>query len=216
MDILLNKAHYPVHVLGPGRRIGLWLQGCSIACPGCISQDTWEADPGRRMPLQQLLAWCAERIAACDGVTISGGEPFEQPQALAALLAALDAWRGPHGHDFDILCYSGHSLRRLRRRHSDLLARIDALISGPYRAAAGPGGCWRGSANQLLTPLTGRGRRRYAGCEAASASDGDKRMQMSVADGRVWLIGIPRHNDMQALQALCRQRGLTLADVSWR
>ena len=39
--IRLNKAHYPVTALGPGRRIGLWLQGCALACPGCISQDSW-------------------------------------------------------------------------------------------------------------------------------------------------------------------------------
>ncbi|HSV19446.1 MAG TPA: 4Fe-4S cluster-binding domain-containing protein, partial [Casimicrobiaceae bacterium] len=45
--IELNKAHWPVTVLGPGKRIGLWLQGCSIHCPGCVSQDTWSADPSK-------------------------------------------------------------------------------------------------------------------------------------------------------------------------
>ncbi len=49
MNILLNKAHFPVTVLGPGRRIGIWLQGCSIGCAGCISQDTWEADATKAM-----------------------------------------------------------------------------------------------------------------------------------------------------------------------
>ena len=47
MKIAINKAHFPVTVLGPGRRIGIWLQGCSIHCKGCVSQDTWAADPGR-------------------------------------------------------------------------------------------------------------------------------------------------------------------------
>ena len=54
MLIAINKAHYPVTVLGPGQRIGIWFQGCRIHCPGCVSQDTWAADPGKRMPLHEL------------------------------------------------------------------------------------------------------------------------------------------------------------------
>ncbi|MBW6186918.1 4Fe-4S cluster-binding domain-containing protein, partial [Pseudomonas aeruginosa] len=36
-------------------RLGIWFQGCSIRCPGCISADTW--GPGRRrIALARLLA----------------------------------------------------------------------------------------------------------------------------------------------------------------
>ena len=62
MLIAINKAHYPVTVLGPGQRIGIWFQGCRIHCPGCVSQDTWAADPGKRMPLHELVD-CAGALA---------------------------------------------------------------------------------------------------------------------------------------------------------
>lgn len=217
MNILLNKAHFPVTVLGPGRRIGLWLQGCSIRCKGCVSRDTWPADPARAMPVQALLDWC-RRIAAdgLDGVTLSGGEPFDQPKPLAALLDGLDAWRRSAGLDFDILCYSGYPLRTLEKKHAKLLARLDALIPEPYADGRPLGKLWRGSDNQTLVPLSARGAARYAAhLDAPQAADA-KRMQFAVEDGKLWFIGIPHRGDMLLLEALCRQRGLVLEGLSWR
>jgi anaerobic ribonucleoside-triphosphate reductase activating protein len=217
MDILHNKAHFPVTVLGPGRRIGLWLQGCTIRCKGCVSRDTWPADPARAMPVAALLAWC-RKVAAdgFDGVTISGGEPFDQPKPLAALLDGLAAWRASAGLDFDILCYSGHPLKTLEKRHAKILARLDALIPEPYADGRPLGGLWRGSDNQTLLPLSPRGQARYAACVAAPQAEDAKRMQVSLQDGRLWFIGIPHRGDMAALEELCRARGLELGQVSWR
>lgn len=217
MDILLNKAHFPVTVLGPGRRIGLWLQGCTIRCRGCVSQDTWPADASKALPVKALLDWC-KRVAkdGFDGVTISGGEPFDQPRALAALLDGLLAWRTAAGLDFDILCYSGYPLKTLEQKHAKLLARLDALIPEPYADGRPLGALWRGSDNQTLVPLSARGEARYAASIAAPQAEKDKRMQLSVEDGRLWMIGIPQRGDMAALEDLCRQRGLTLGEVSWR
>jgi anaerobic ribonucleoside-triphosphate reductase activating protein len=217
MNILLNKAHFPVTVLGPGRRIGLWLQGCTIRCKGCVSRDTWPADPARAMPVAALLAWC-KKVAAdgFDGVTISGGEPFDQPRPLAALLDGLAAWRASAGLDFDILCYSGYPLKTLEKKHAKLLAKLDALIPEPYADGRPLGGLWRGSDNQTLVPLSPRGIARYADSVAAPQAEDAKRMQVSLQDGRLWFIGIPHRGDMAALEELCRARGLELGQVSWR
>jgi anaerobic ribonucleoside-triphosphate reductase activating protein len=213
----LNKAHWPVTVLGPGRRIGLWVQGCTIRCRGCVSQDTWPRDPAKAIAVRELLAWC-RRVAprGPDGVTISGGEPFEQPAALRALLTGLHGWRRTASLDFDILCYSGHPLQTLERRHPKVLALLDAVIPEPYVDGRPQGHLWRGSANQPLMPLTERGRARYAAyVDAPAAADG-KRMQAAVEGGRVWLIGIPGRGDMAAVESLCASRGLALKQVSWR
>lgn len=217
MNLLLNKAHFPVTVLGPGRRIGLWLQGCTIRCQGCVSQDTWPADATKAIPVATLLAWC-KRVAkeGVDGVTLSGGEPFDQPKALAALLDGLSAWRSTAQLDFDILCYSGFPLRTLEKKHAKLLARLDAVIPEPYADGRPLGKRWRGSDNQTLTPLSPRGAARYAGAGDAPQAVDDKRMQVAVEDGRIWMIGIPHRGDMAKLDALCRSRGLTLDQVSWR
>ena len=213
----LNKAHWPVTVLGPGRRIGLWVQGCTIHCRGCVSQDTWARDPKTAIPVADLLAWC-RRVApdGPDGVTISGGEPFEQPAGLRAVLVGLARWRREAGLDFDILCYSGYPLARLRARHAALLALLDAIIPEPYVEAKPITHVWRGSGNQPLVPLSARGRARYASHVDAPADATAKRMQVAVDGGRVWMIGIPARGDMARVEALCADRGLSLEQVSWR
>jgi len=217
VTIELNKAHWPVTVLGPGHRIGIWVQGCSIHCPGCVSQDTWPRDATKAIAVRDLLAWCRKVSAgALDGVTISGGEPFEQPQALRALLDGLGAWRREKQLDFDILCYSGMPQRRLEKDHADILARLDAIIPEPYVDGLPQGNVWRGSRNQPLVPLTARGHTRYAAHVEQAADAHGKRMQASVDGKRVWMIGIPARGDMAAVEALCAARGLALTDVSWR
>lgn len=215
MKIAVNKAHFPVTVLGPGRRIGIWLQGCSIGCKGCLSRDTWPEDAGKEMPIHDLLAWCEQASGhVLDGITISGGEPFEQPQALERLLQGLADWRRRRRLDFDILCYSGYPLATLRARHAGLLGRLDAVIAEPFVEALPSEHPWCGSSNQKLVPLSPRGEKRYVP-SAASPADG-KRIQALVDGQRVWYVGIPARGDMDRLEALCRSRGMDFAQVSWK
>ncbi len=217
IKLQLNKAHWPVTVLGPGRRIGLWVQGCTIGCRGCVSQDTWPSDASKAIPVRELLAWCKRSAAGgLDGVTISGGEPFEQPAGLAALLTGLHRWRDEALLDFDILCYSGYPLKTLERKHAKLLALLDAIVPEPFVESVPVTHLWRGSRNQPLVPLSERGRARYAGYIDAPAGSGGKRMQAAVEGGRIWMIGIPERGDMARVETLCASRGLTLEKVSWR
>jgi anaerobic ribonucleoside-triphosphate reductase activating protein len=217
VKIAVNKAHFPVTVLGPGRRIGIWVQGCKIRCKGCVSQDTWEPDPGRETTVARLLAWCRKTSEGIfDGVTISGGEPFDQPRALAALIDGLIAWRDSAGTDFDILCYSGYPLATLQKRHAPLLARLDAIIPEPFVESLPLKHLWRGSANQSLVPLSARGRARYAPFVEATADTFGKRIQAGVDGQRIWFVGIPARGDMAALEASCAARGIALSKVSWR
>ena len=82
--ILARFIHYPVETLGPGRRVGVWLQGCSIHCEGCISPENQPFDETCSMSVDEA----AEQISSynCDRVTISGGEPFDQAEELLLLL----------------------------------------------------------------------------------------------------------------------------------
>ena len=211
----LNKAHYPVTVLGPGRRIGLWFQGCTIRCKGCVSQDTWDAKGGGRMTVEDMLAWCKRQaVDGLDGITLSGGEPFDQPLALGALLDAFERWRQRAHLDFDVLCYSGHPLKTLQARYAGLLNKLDAVISEPYVEGLPLGNVWCGSANQNLHPLSERGKARYTRWVGAPVVE--KAMQVAVEGGRIWMIGIPDRGDMKHLEALCAERGLSLEQVSWR
>ena len=220
MKIRLNKAHFPVTTLGYGRRLGIWVQGCSIGCKGCVSRDTWDAGGGWEAEVAEVLAWCdSSRRHGIDGITISGGEPFEQPRELAGVLEALGTWRRQLEHPFDVMCYSGLPLRRIRRRHGDILALLDVLVPEPYidrrEGAGGPApGPWRGSSNQPLVPLTRLGRERY-GDETRYAED-SPRLQVSLERGSAWFIGIPGPGDMDRLAEQTRARGVALEEVSWR
>ncbi len=213
--IRLNKAHFPVTVLGPGRRIGLWVQGCSLHCRGCVSQDTWAVDSGTTLPVNLLLEWC-QSVAddRLDGVTISGGEPFEQSEALAELLDGLQQWRTTRPEPFDILCYSGLSYTRLQTEFPSILARLDGLIPEPYLNHHPLGEAWRGSDNQPLIALSPLGETRYGA--TVPLPPARKRLQINVENEAVWFIGIPDRGDLADLEQRCRDRGLTLGEVSWR
>jgi anaerobic ribonucleoside-triphosphate reductase activating protein len=214
MKIRLNRAHYPVVVLGYGRRAGLWLQGCGIGCAGCVSRDTWAADPATEVAVAAVVAWCASLPADVDGITISGGEPFDQPEALRELLLALHEWRAGTGRTIDLLCYSGRSLAVLRARFAPHLDLLDAVIPGPFIAAQAPGGRWRGSANQELVALSALGHERYDA--AVHSPAGPTRMQLGTDGERVYHIGIPAPGDLEALEAAMARRGLAYGEVSWR
>ncbi|MET8179765.1 4Fe-4S single cluster domain-containing protein [Streptomyces sp. NPDC005336] len=213
--LLLNKAHYPVTSLGPGTRAGIWTQGCTIGCAGCVSKDTWVADPATSVDVDALIGWLASLPEPLDGVTVSGGEPFQQPKALAALLRGVDTWRAGQAPPVDILVYSGYSLSRLRREHPDILSSCDAVVTGRYVERLNrPGLRWRGSANQRVTALTELGRERYEGAEEPAA--GSPSMQVSVEGNRIWFIGIPGRGDMDRLDDQLRTAGINTGEVSWR
>lgn len=213
MRLQLNKAHYPVTALGPGTRVGIWVQGCSIHCAGCISRDTWAPDAARAIEVEELMRWIAGLGSPIDGVTISGGEPFDQPQALGTLLDALAAWRRTRRGAVDLLCFSGYPLRRLEREHGDLLGALDAVIAEPYRQREPTGLIWRGSANQRLVPLTELGHERYD--RFLDHAPERPPFQVAVDDG-VWYIGVPRAGDMERLLAATAAAGVHQEAASWR
>ena len=209
MTIQISRVHFPVSVLGPGRRLGIWFQGCNIGCKGCVSRDTWSTQNGQQISISILVEKCRQMAGNnLDGVTITGGEPFEQPKALMTLLTALDDWRSVSG--FDVLCYSGLSFKRLQREHSALLKRLDALIPEPFAEGQPTKAAWRGSDNQPLVILSDLGRSRYAEMPQSTQT-----MQVAVVEGAAWFIGIPRRGDLDRLQSMATNRGLALEDVSW-
>lgn len=141
----------PVHSLGPGERICLWTQGCGKNCPGCISPELqpFSGEDIAEDLLAQILIQTAS-AGGCRGLTISGGDPMEQPQALLALLHRV------RPHFDDILLYTGFTLEAIRSGSCSEAARqclpyIDVLIDGPYIQSRNHPGCvLRGSDNQII------------------------------------------------------------------
>ena len=138
---------------GPGVRYALWVQGCTLACPGCFNPDTHALAPGRDRSIDELVADIAAQGDGIEGVTISGGEPFEQPAGLLALVRAIR-----RTSQLSILVFSGYRRQELEQQSLGpaILASIDVLIDGRYQAGERLGHGLRGSGNQAAHFLTDR------------------------------------------------------------
>lgn len=140
---------FPVKNLGPGERLGIWVSGCKRNCRGC-------ANPELRVqkPEQQISIGAVKKIFNMlpkppAGITITGGEPFEQANELADLCE----WLSNTICD-DILVYTGYKLQQLKDKHDDnverLLSQIAALVDGEYVEELNKGNRIKGSENQAL------------------------------------------------------------------
>ncbi|MEG1682731.1 MAG: anaerobic ribonucleoside-triphosphate reductase activating protein [Oscillospiraceae bacterium] len=133
---------------GPGFRFTVFVQGCTHRCPGCQNPQTHEPAGGTDHTVSEL----AERLCAnplTDGLTLSGGEPFQQPEDCLALAQAA------HRAGLNVWSYTGYLFEYLRDEgtaaQKALLQEVDVLVDGPFlleqRTLALP---WRGSRNQRL------------------------------------------------------------------
>ncbi|TQI77812.1 anaerobic ribonucleoside-triphosphate reductase activating protein [Serratia fonticola] len=208
MAVGLSRLHFPVTTLGPGKRIGIWFQGCSIHCSGCLSPETWRFTRDK-IAIEALVEQLRQWYPQADGITISGGEPFDQPQALGRLLSAIR-------QDFDgnILVFSGHTYAAITPHLNAMVGLIDALVSGPFEQDSPQTLKLRGSDNQILHLLTEVGKTCFSDFDR-SLNDEEKVLDMTLdQQGRVSLIGIPRRDDLIRLRTLLEQQGHTFNPVT--
>lgn len=138
---------------GPGVRLSVYFQGCSHRCPGCHNPETHDPESG----CEVTVAGLTDIIDSCpfiDGVTLSGGEPFEQVQAAAALAGEVTS------RSLNLVLYSGYTFEQLlASSYSDpdihfLLDSAYLLVDGPYiHAEQDYKLAYRGSRNQRLIDL---------------------------------------------------------------
>ena len=136
---------------GPGFRYVLFVQGCPHHCKGCHNPESWAFDAGQDMTVEEVF----EQIKAdplLRGVTFSGGEPFEQTEAL------LELARLVKGAGLTLMSYSGYTLDELEARHAaatdELLSLLDILVDGRYiEAQRNLTLIYRGSENQRVIDM---------------------------------------------------------------
>lgn len=138
------------YVDGPGIRMAIFFQGCLRHCEGCHNQGSWPMYGGEKIDVEVLLKKM-DGDPLLTGITLSGGEPFLQPQA--ALILA----RFAHSRGLTIWCYSGYTFEEIRECEDNrlaLLKEIDVLVDGPFEidrmSLDIP---WRGSENQRLVDV---------------------------------------------------------------
>ena len=193
MRMILSRLHFPVTTLGPGRRIGVWFQGCSIRCAGCISRDTWETGEGE-VEVAEVIAELGRFAGEADGLTVSGGEPFDQPQALTLILAA---WRQMSKRP--VLVFTGRERAEVDEWLAANSGLVDALVTGPFRSDLPQTMALRGSDNQELHILSPAGEASRAFERPATSAD--RRLDvMFDEEGHAWFAGIPARGDFAKMR----------------
>jgi anaerobic ribonucleoside-triphosphate reductase activating protein len=133
---------------GPGLRIAVFFQGCKHHCPGCHNPQTWNFEGGEEVEFPELLSRIAD-TPLIRGVTLTGGDPFYQPQP------ALELAREFHLHGKDVWAYTGFLWEELKDLPDPfvqgLVRECDVVVDGPFiQPLAIPGLKYRGSSNQRL------------------------------------------------------------------
>lgn len=191
------------YVAGPGARAVLWVTGCNRRCPGCIKPEFFSFDVGTDQSVEDV----ARMILACDsidGVTYSGGEPFEQASALAELSKILRA------ANLNVLSYSGYRLEALvanPARFGALLHQLDWLIDGEYQASEFGPLHYLGSSNQRLL------KRHSATSFADVATEKIHEVQVSLSERGLRLTGFPTEEFEVRFKASLASRGIELSRV---
>ncbi|MGC9031014.1 MAG: 4Fe-4S single cluster domain-containing protein [Desulfomonilaceae bacterium] len=138
---------------GPGDRFVLWFQGCSLKCPGCFNVETHSTAPHILMPHEEIAAMILGMADRVEGMTISGGEPMEQPLGSLLLLEAIHKTAS-----LSVVLYSGYTYEEIRilPHGLEILDHVDILIAGRFnRHLATPKGIV-GSSNQEIRFLSSR------------------------------------------------------------
>lgn len=143
---------------GPGTRAMFWVQGCTLGCQGCFNPATHTpmvADPDKVKTPQQLMEMVPDDV---QGITISGGEPFQQSIPALLQLVQLAQARG-----LTVVIFTGYEPWELLERPSpdvsgilSIISNTDMLISGRYERTKPSTRILLGSENQEILYPTKR------------------------------------------------------------
>ena len=134
---------------GPGVRYVVFFQGCPHHCPGCQNPETWDPQGGEETTAEEL----AEEMRSTrylDGITLSGGDPLLQPEAVIVMADAA------HEKGLSVWSYTGWTFEALLQGAAgetalEALRHIDVLVDGPFvQDKLSKDHIFRGSSNQRL------------------------------------------------------------------
>lgn len=185
------------NLLGPFDRFVIWVYGCCFDCDGCLATNTKYGEYDT-VSVSEL----ADRIGktSCEGITISGGEPFLQAPALLYLIKSIKKHR-----DIGVIIYSGFTIGELKQNNemTSLLNETDILIDGKYIKELDDNRAYVGSSNQIIHYLTPRyieiGNEYYAAKK--------RRAEIKLTSKQAILIGVPSHDVLKAWQDIKARSG---------
>ncbi len=147
MQWRINQIQYPVCTLGNGKRICISVQGCPMGCTPCRNARLSHQGKGELLDVRALFNWIRLKSEAFDGITITGGEPFEHYETLMAFIKIIKQHT-----QLQVTCYGSYYLHELYKRFPDkeFTHYIDALIDGRFSDKHSINGDIPGSSNQSV------------------------------------------------------------------
>ena len=123
MFMRINSIRYNNSVVdGPGIRTVLFMQGCDLHCKGCQNRSTWDIEKGKKVDIDELVNELNKKVFN-KKITISGGEPLMQKEALIELITKLNDL------EFDIALYTGHTKDEVP---SEIIPKLKYLKTGSF------------------------------------------------------------------------------------
>jgi len=130
---------------GPGLRTSIYLAGCNHHCPGCHNPASWNPQGGEERTLDELMQVIAYNEAP---VTLSGGDPLQQPDGTRELIHRIKQELG-----YNVWCFTGYTWDEIMKdsKLSAVVRELDVLVDGPFiQAQRDISLRFRGSRNQRL------------------------------------------------------------------
>lgn len=188
MSMQIDRLYYPVKTLGYGARFGIWTIGCPRRCPNCSNPELQVPNPDKHIEVSSILSLISQYKEKIDGVTVTGGDPFMQVDALGELLLGIEAL----GIE-DTLVYTGYTLDEIKSdsRMDRVLTHIGVLVDGPYIDALNDNKSIRGSSNQHILVLRESLTDRYRDVHSWS-----RKSQTIYTANSLYSIGIPHKEDL--------------------
>jgi len=198
----LNKIQYPIYNLGKGKRIGIWVQGCNLGCKGCVNQTLWKKEGGAEISVLDVYNWIAAIQKEYEGITISGGEPFQQYPQLIAFLHLIKAKT-----QLSVQCFTGYYLEELYSLFPDslFLKYIDTLVDGRYIEEEHDNENIRGSLNQNIYQIING----IPDIDNTYKSPNKWSLHVN-KDNQIHMAGIPKKNELESLCGELLKKGYTI------
>ena len=134
---------------GPGRRVCVWLQGCTLKCPGCFNPDTHGGQQAISAAPEDLIETLATLCAdpKIEGITFSGGEPLQQWAGLRQVLAWVS-----QNTSWSVVIFTGYEADEIASFpwENELRGLADVVIAGRYRQDQRQANRLIGSANKKM------------------------------------------------------------------
>jgi anaerobic ribonucleoside-triphosphate reductase activating protein len=187
----MNVHGYTIsRVNGPGLRFVLWTQGCSKGCKNCFNPLTWSNEKNKIFTNDNLLE-LIKNFEDIDGITITGGDPFEQEYELLELLFSLSSFNFKKG----IIVYTGFTIDEINENpiRRKCLDYLDILIDGRYVEENKISSGLKGSSNQNVFYFSDKVKEEEINI--------DQEIEIGFSEDTVFLTGFPV-NDKKFLKDL--------------